>query len=408
MANMKKIDQLIVNELIDNDELFIYFQPIVSISKKKMIGVEALARAFYHDNYISPDVLFQYAKKNNQIAYLDSLCSNIALETYSKNQQERLLFINFEASLIEEYILNFERLLFAVETYQIPTKNIAIEINEKGVKNLNLLIQFVELCRGKGFMIAMDDVCSGHSNLNRIAATKPDIVKIDRMAIEDINTDFYKQEITRAVVNLSKKIGAVTIAEGIETAEEASTCFHLGVDLCQGFYFSKAVPIDELSSLSFGKQFETFAYSFKKQLSQKMIHERKEIETYKNTITKLRDKLKEVSVQEYTSIIKQFAADTHIECIYILDREGYQLTDTLFNSDITVSNSQLFSPAVINTCHDLKQYYYYSLLKQPELFISDLYISLATGAICKTVSVAFNSSDASTHIICIDYFGYQI
>jgi FOG: EAL domain len=403
MTNLKKIDSVILNELLNERELQIHFQPIISIAKKKMVGIEALTRAYYQENYIPPDILFHYAKKNNQIAALDSICSNMALRNYSKISNDLLLFMNFEASLIEEYLSNFGHLLETVEKYQIPTDHIVIEINEKGAKNLGLLIQFVELCRANGFMIALDDVCSGHSNLNRIAATKPDIVKIDRMAISDIHHNFYKQEITRAVIKLSRKIGAVTIAEGIETEEEAALCFNLGVDLCQGYYFSKAVPADCLEMLQFVDQFDVFSNTYKTQLSQKLDQERQEIEVYKKTIKDLKDRLQHVSVEQYADSICQFIANTQIECIYVLDSEGYQLTDTLFNQDSIISNSMLFAPAIRNTCHDLKQYYYYALLKQPEVFISDLYISLATGALCKTVSLAFESIEADTLIVCMDY-----
>ena len=77
----------------------------------------------------------------------------------------------------------------------LKPENIAIEIIESDVEDLKELQRFVQLYRSYGFLIALDDVGAGHSNLNRIPLIKPDILKIDRFLVQNIQDDFYKQEV---------------------------------------------------------------------------------------------------------------------------------------------------------------------------------------------------------------------
>ena len=87
--------------------------------------------------------------------------------------------------------------------------------------------------------MVLDDVGAGHSNLDRIPLFRPDVIKIDRSLITGVDGDFYKQETFKSLVSLSRRIGALVVAEGIETEAEAVTALELGADLLQGFFLGR-------------------------------------------------------------------------------------------------------------------------------------------------------------------------
>ena len=190
-----QISKDIYLHVLQSQETRVFFQPIVSISKCCSIGHESLLRASYKEESISPELLFSYSAKIDEVARLDSLCQNLALSDYHKSGQDTLLFINMETSLLEYYLDHADEIVLQIDTLQIERNKIVIEINEKRATNDALLLELVNLYRHYGFVIALDDVGAGYSNLNRIVLARPDIIKIDRSVICEVQFNFYKQEI---------------------------------------------------------------------------------------------------------------------------------------------------------------------------------------------------------------------
>ena len=249
-----QISKDIYLHVLQSQETRVFFQPIVSISKCCSIGHESLLRASYKEESISPELLFSYSAKIDEVARLDSLCQNLALSDYHKSGQDTLLFINMETSLLEYYLDHADEIVLQIDTLQIERNKIVIEINEKRATNDALLLELVNLYRHYGLVIALDDVGAGYSNLNRIVLARPDIIKIDRSVICEVQFNFYKQEVIKAISDLGQKIGSITIAEGVETEQEVVTCVECGVDWFQGYFFSPAIPSDAVNTLSFKEQ----------------------------------------------------------------------------------------------------------------------------------------------------------
>ena len=102
----------------------------------------------------------------------------------------------------------------------------------------------VDLLRSRGFLIVLDDVGSGHSNLDRIPFIKPDLLKVDRTLIARIDTDYHKRGTLKSLVDLGRKIGALVVAEGVETEGEAMVALELGADLLQGLCLGRPNDAD--------------------------------------------------------------------------------------------------------------------------------------------------------------------
>ena len=165
-------------------ELFALFQPIISVIQGKIIGFEGLIRGScpLTQEIITPLNLFNKAARNDELVELDRMCREKCLEGFQeiyKNNNSLYLFMNIDTAIIEEtegsnYIIN------QIQKYKIPPDNIVIEIIESKIDDVDALSRFVYRHKKEGFLIALDDVGYGFSNLERIIMVKPDIIKIDR------------------------------------------------------------------------------------------------------------------------------------------------------------------------------------------------------------------------------------
>ena len=95
--------------------------------------------------------------------------------------------------------------------------------------------------------MALDDVGNSHSNLNRIPELKPDILKIDRGLIKDVDKSWHKNKILKSISYLAREIRTLIIAEGVETKEEIMEILEIGVEFFQGFYFEKPKSPDKIT-----------------------------------------------------------------------------------------------------------------------------------------------------------------
>ena len=399
-----EINTNVIKKVIEKDNIYVEFQPIVSVAARRMIGVEALSRGEFSGETISPYYLFQYAKDLGLTFELDKICREKALEAFSEEQIVPMLFLNFETDVLNNIEPGEDEIISEADKYNIPYENIVIEINKNRVYDNRNLLKFSEFYRQKGFLIALDNVGAGHSNLNRITFVKPDIVKIDRALVQEIDKSPYSREVFKSIINLSKKIGALTIAEGAETLEEVVTCMLCGVDLFQGFYFAKPEPFDELFSIDIDEKLENAAQGLKASMKLKQEIDGNYKKGYMTLIDELVTKLADVSAAQFEDILWQYVTDNNaVECVFLLDNNGVQISDTIILEDtLNERHSVLFAPAIKGDKHEIKNYYYAVKENIENPFISDWYISNATGKTCKTLSSKFNDKDGNIVIVCID------
>jgi EAL domain-containing protein (putative c-di-GMP-specific phosphodiesterase class I) len=100
-----------------------------------------------------------------------------------------------------------------------------------------------------GVRLALDDFGTGYSSLNYLKRFPIDIVKIDQAFIADLAHDPASHAIVRAVVELAHELGMTVVAEGVETVEQHKRLASLGCDSCQGYYFARPMPADDLDTL---------------------------------------------------------------------------------------------------------------------------------------------------------------
>ena len=236
-----------IQEILRKGDVISHFQPIVSIKKKSVIGFEALSRGVTAQagDLISPKQLYDAAEGEGLTMELDRLCRAKAFESYgaTRNDPDRfILTVNLDPSILNEETVGSNHLRSLAESLGMQPGKVLIEIIESRIRDIEALKKFVALYREYGFLIALDDIGTGLSNLDRVSIIKPDILKIDKSLVQDAALHYHSGEIVKSLVSLAHRIGSLVIAEGVETADQAVIALELGVDMLQGFYFAKPGP----------------------------------------------------------------------------------------------------------------------------------------------------------------------
>ncbi len=235
---MKNIE-MELNNIIKNESIKTLFQPIFNFHNGEIIGYEALSRGPIDSNLFSPLDLLEAAKAYNKIFELEMLFRKKAIKSAKKISKDRLLFFNVEPDIIYDEHFEKGQTLELLNDHNLNI-DIVFEITERtAIEDYDKYVKVIENYKKQGYRIAIDDVGSGYSGLQRINMTKPQFIKIDMEIIRDIHVDSFKQSLVRAIVTFATATGIKTIAEGIETKEELKTLIKLGIYGGQGFFLSR-------------------------------------------------------------------------------------------------------------------------------------------------------------------------
>jgi EAL domain-containing protein (putative c-di-GMP-specific phosphodiesterase class I) len=107
----------------------------------------------------------------------------------------------------------------------------------------------LEMCCNAGMKIAIDDFGTGYSSLSYLHSFPIDVLKIDRSFVVDMMKKESSLELVRSIIGLGKNLKMRTVAEGVETLDEAKVLKDMGCDRAQGYYFAKPLPEEEIVHL---------------------------------------------------------------------------------------------------------------------------------------------------------------
>lgn len=398
---MEQGNSIFIEEIIEKKQIETQFQPILSAKKNKVAGLEALSRGYHAAaGWISPVTLFSQAAAAGLSLELDRLCRAKALEAFAGLHSEELLFLNIDTGVIAADTVGSKHLLEAVQEAGIKPQQVVIEIVEAKASDVAALKQFIHNYKEYGFTIAIDDIGNGYSNLDRILQIKPDILKIDRGLCRDIGNDYYKQEIFTSLVSLSRRIGALVVAEGVETKEEVMMSFELGADLLQGYYFAKPQKLNGAVTYANGSIFAEFKKSKIDKIRQGVKRQR----VCESVMTCMLQVLEGCAAENFSKRLQALAEQyNHMEYLYIVDAAGVQVTDSICSSrHPACKNHSLFQVAGKGADQSLKDYYLH-MMAGKDCYISEPYLSLATGNVCITSSAAFTDREGRRFIVCADF-----
>ncbi len=225
-----------LDSILANGDLHSLFQPIFSLSERRLLGYEALSRGPSNSALHSPINLFAVARSAGRLSELELLCRKNACQRFSQLKLEGKLFLNVSPDSLMEPKHQPGRTLQLLQTLGIPPSQVVIELTEQSpTDDFALLDTALHHYRAMGFSIALDDLGAGYSSLRLWSELRPDYVKIDRHFIDGIHQDAVKREFVESILKMAKASRAQVIAEGIELPEELAVLAEMGVDLIQGY-----------------------------------------------------------------------------------------------------------------------------------------------------------------------------
>ncbi|WP_293267433.1 EAL domain-containing protein [Neptunomonas sp.] len=235
---------------LDKKELKVYFQSVVDLKKRKIIGAEALLR--WNNEIlgrVSPDEFIPIAEQTGLIVAIGRFVLEQAVTAASGWREQ--FSPNFRVAVNlsprqfrDEGLIDYICELLA--RYDLPASGIELEITEGVLMTGHAMIDVALANLNKlGIGISMDDFGTGYSSLSYLRSYPFDTLKVDRSFISDISEDQADLQLVSAAIAMGHGLGLIVIAEGVETEEQYQLLLGQECDYAQGYLFGRPVPADE-------------------------------------------------------------------------------------------------------------------------------------------------------------------
>jgi diguanylate cyclase (GGDEF)-like protein/PAS domain S-box-containing protein len=243
---------------LERNEFFLEFQPVVDLTHRELLGVEALVR-WHHPEHglMMPGTFIPLAEESGQIVQLgrkvliEACCQ---VRAWSKNiaaGDGLRVAINISGRHLQHADLVAD-VRSALQASGIEPGNLVIELTESTIMhNTELNLERFRTLKALGVKIAIDDFGMGYSSLSYLHRFPIDILKIDRAFVSRLTSQDEGPDLARAVVMLGETLGLETVAEGIENEDQIAKLLKLGCVAGQGFLFARASSLDAVSATPF-------------------------------------------------------------------------------------------------------------------------------------------------------------
>lgn len=236
-----------IANVLAEDRVEVFYQPIYSITENSFVSAEALIRIRTQDGeLLSPGRFIPIAEETGQILELgervfEKVCRFLK-ESEALSLGLRYVEVNLSVLQCEQANLS-QRLISIIGQYGISPALINLEITETASISARItLLENMKRLIDYGFTFSLDDFGKGESNLMYVVEMPVSIVKLDY----DLTKAFFNspkaKQVLRAVVGMAHNMGLKLVAEGVETAEELAVMKKEDIDYIQGFYFSRPLP----------------------------------------------------------------------------------------------------------------------------------------------------------------------
>lgn len=264
-----------LNRALAKNEFELYYQPIINSDDGSIYGVEALIR-WNHPNkgVLKPNYFLQEAEKSEMIIEIGYWVIDRAFNDYNiilnRFESEKVnnirLSINISPNQFKDKYL-VENLKNYLVKYNMNPENVVLEITEQVYIQETLLVNdLLRSIKNLGCKIAFDDFGIEYSTLSKLQDLNFDVVKIDRQFILGIPDDKVSVEIIKMLVSLTNITKKKLIAEGVDSEEQLTGLKEYGCNTIQGFYFSKALSIDNLLGEIYQRNIKNENYTITKSI----------------------------------------------------------------------------------------------------------------------------------------------
>jgi diguanylate cyclase (GGDEF)-like protein/PAS domain S-box-containing protein len=245
-----------LRQALSRNEFRVFYQPIVSLLNHQIIGAEALIR-WQHPTrgLILPAAIIPFAEETGLVVEIGRWVMGEACQRVKSWQKQfpnlPLLSLSINLSVRQ---FNDDDLIddihLATQASQLSPTSLILEVTENNFyQDTDSIALKVEAIRERGVRVAIDNLGTRYSCLKYIKQYPVDILKIDRMLIDNIGSSFRNNAIAQGMIDLAYTLGMDVIAEGIETHEQATQLLKSGCYHAQGDFFSPPMPAEAFETL---------------------------------------------------------------------------------------------------------------------------------------------------------------
>ncbi len=236
---------------LEQNQLFLHYQPQFELAEGRLLGVEALLRWRHPTRgFIPPSVFIPIAEESGLIAAIGEWVLHEACRQARRWREESMppfrIAINVSALQFERHDL-VEDVRAALQKYDLEARWLELELTESLVmRDVEDSTRQLERLRALGVQVAVDDFGTGYSSLAYLQRLPIDRLKIDRTFVKDLGGEHDTMPLVQAVIGLAHTLGMEVVAEGIETNEQLQILRQLRCEIGQGYLLGRPAPPEEL------------------------------------------------------------------------------------------------------------------------------------------------------------------
>ncbi|WP_456297731.1 EAL domain-containing protein [Enterovibrio coralii] len=235
-----------VGKMMTRGSFVMYYQPQVNLKDPSDVAYESLVRYRTDDGQIVPPMFIKDFHQVGAIKQLDELVIDLVLQDLKRLPLSAgcRVGVNISAeSVSDPDIVDYiaERLYH----YGVSPTSLELEVTEEAILEDHVQIrQNIEILQGLGVKVAIDDFGAGYASFPHLLKFNFDKVKLDRSLLLNA-TEERGQNLYQLLAKISEVTGCALVAEGIETEKDVAFVESCGIDICQGFYFAKPMPLED-------------------------------------------------------------------------------------------------------------------------------------------------------------------
>ncbi|MGL5799448.1 MAG: EAL domain-containing protein, partial [Plesiomonas sp.] len=239
-----------LNTALENNELYLHYQPIVDLKSERVLGAEVLLRwRSAALGVISPDQFIPVAEQSGLILPIGTWILMHACKAVADNIRDKQWPEDFElhVNISVRQIIQTDFITIVKNALMhsgLKPANLTLELTESMlIENFNFIEERLHVLRKIGIKIALDDFGSGYSSLSHLHRLTFDCLKIDRTFVSGLLKSEGSDHVINSVIQLAISCQVPLVAEGVENAEEAARLAQLGAQKAQGYYFGRPIPL---------------------------------------------------------------------------------------------------------------------------------------------------------------------
>lgn len=402
-----QVDEKAVLEIVSSKNIHIYFQPVVSISTKSIVGFEAFARGGSADACVlDPAMLFHDGLKPELKIDVDRLCREKAFDQFKPivgGHKDMLLFVNVNPDILAHVEVGSEVLKKQLAATGVHPRNVVVEC-PLCRSNTDEIEAFAKLYKEFGFQICLDNCHVDDPFSQAVSRIQPHFVKINRSFFGEEERTRYSSDTLERVQNVADRFGSLVVAQGVESEDDSIRLLTAGVHLQQGYYYTKdeSATSGDPAKVFIKKIIDT--YEKYKKVKRELVKRKKErLDTAFKGVSSACSKLAAMPETRFEDACKTLVRNVDsVISIFVLDEIGEQITT---RAHVRPVEGKSASPKVlgfeIGVDHSIKDYVLY-LDMNYEKFVTKPFISPYTGEKSCIISRPFYNNEGLRYILCVE------